>query len=241
MREPVPGLRPPPRRAAQARPHRPAVDDPRHPGTARRAVLARQRDQLLACDCFTVETLFLKTPHVMFFLELGTRRVRLAGCTAHPTTAWVAQQARNCTWTVQDEGSPCRVLIHDRDAKFSAAGDRVFAAEGLEPIRTPYRATRANAHAECWGRSAREECLDQILIVGDGHRRRVLAAYIARLQWDVAAPWARPAHPGGTDSVARAGVHPAARSPGRPAPRLLPRGGLPPALLSAPASTGHAP
>ena len=61
---------------------------------------------VLACDFFTVETLFLTTRHGLFFLEVGTRRVHLAGCTAHPTATWVTQRARNLCWTMQDTGAP---------------------------------------------------------------------------------------------------------------------------------------
>jgi hypothetical protein len=144
-----------------------------------RAFLARHRAQILACDFFTVETLCLKTIHVLFFLEVGTRRVHLAGCTAHPTATWVTQQARQLAWTLQEAGTPPRYLIHDRDAKFPPAFDAVFASEGVEVVRTPYRAPTANAYAERWVRSARAECLDQLLIGGEGHLRRVLADYIA--------------------------------------------------------------
>ncbi len=147
--------------------------------TTWRQFLTGHRDMLLACDFFTVETVFLKTLHVLFFLEVGTRRVHLAGCTAHPTTAWVTQQARQLNWTLQEDGRPVRYLIHDRDAKFPAAFDTVFAAEGVDVIRTPYRAPNANAHAERWIRSAREECLDHLLIAGEAHLRRVLTEYVA--------------------------------------------------------------
>jgi putative transposase len=67
-------------------------------GSTWRAFVSRHHDQLLACDFFTVETLFLKSISVLFFVELGTRRVHLAGCTAHPTAAWVTQQARQLSW-----------------------------------------------------------------------------------------------------------------------------------------------
>ena len=141
--------------------------------------LARHRDVVLACDFFTVETLFLKTIHALFFLEIGTRRVHLAGCTAHPTAAWVTQQARQLAWTLQDaDTSPC-FLIHDRDAKFPPAFDIVFASEGVEIVHTPYRAPNANAYAERWIRSARAECLDHLLIVSEAHLRRVLTEYVA--------------------------------------------------------------
>ena len=140
--------------------------------------LARHRDVILACDFFTVETLFLKTLYALFFLELRTRRVHFVGCTARPTAAWVTQQARNLAWTLQEDGHPVRYLIHDRDAKFPPAFDTVFATEGVEISRTPYRAPNANAHAERWVRSVREECLDHLLIVNAAHLRRVLAAYV---------------------------------------------------------------
>src|SRR3954447_11717654 len=137
------------------------------------------KDAVLACDFFTVETLFLKTLHVLFFLEVGTRRVHLAGCTAHPTAAWVTQQARQLAWTMQEAGASPRFLIHHRDAKFPPAFDAVFASEGLEVVRTPYRAPNANAYAERWVRSARAECLDHLAVTGEAHLRRVLAEYIA--------------------------------------------------------------
>jgi putative transposase len=124
-----------------------------------------------------VETLFLQTVYILFFIELGTRRVHVAGCTAHPTAAWVTQQARQLSWQHQDGVLPMRYLLHDRDSKFAPAFDTVFASEGVEVIRTPYRAPNANAVAERWIRSAREECLDHLLIVGEGHLRRVLTAY----------------------------------------------------------------
>ena len=83
-----------------------------------RQFLAQHRAAVLACDCFTDETLFMTTLHGLFFLEIGTRRVHLAGCTAHPTAAWVTQQARQLAWTLQEADAAPRYLIPDRDAKF---------------------------------------------------------------------------------------------------------------------------
>jgi len=143
-----------------------------------REFLGQHRDILLACDFFTVETLLLKTVYTLFFIELGTRRVHLAGCTAHPTAAWVIQQARNLAWTLQEGGQRVRYRRHDRDAKFLPAFDTVFAAEDVEVIRTPYRAPNANAHAERWVRSAREACLDHRLIANEAHLRHVATEYV---------------------------------------------------------------
>jgi putative transposase len=111
-----------------------------------RAFLAHYREYVVACACFTVDTLFLQRLYVLFFLELGTRRVHLAGCTAAPDAAWVTQQARQCSWRLQDDQpGTVRFLIHDRDAKFAAGFDTVFASEGVAVIRTPARAPNANA------------------------------------------------------------------------------------------------
>ena len=143
-----------------------------------RTFLRHYQGELLACDFFTVETVWLKTIYVLFFIEIGTRRVHLAGCTSQPTAGWVVQQARQFSWTIQDERLPLHFLIHDRDAKFPAAFDTVFAAEEIEIIRTPFRAPKANAFAERWIRSVREECLDHLLIVHERHLHRVLREYI---------------------------------------------------------------
>jgi hypothetical protein len=85
-------------------------------------------------------TLWLGRLYVLFFIELGSRRVHLAGCSANPSGSWVAQQARNLSWSLAERSDPLRFLIHDRDSKFTRAFDEVFASEGLEIIRTPFRA-----------------------------------------------------------------------------------------------------
>ncbi len=92
---------------------------------------------LLASDFFTVETFWLRTVYVLFFIELHTRRVYLAGCTSEPTSAWVTQQARQVLWDLQARPVAVRYLIHDRDAKFSPAFEAVFVAEGIDMVLTP--------------------------------------------------------------------------------------------------------
>jgi transposase InsO family protein len=111
---------------------------------------------------------------VLFFIELESRRVHLAGCTTNPTGAWVTQQARNLSFTGLLERT--RFLIHDRDSKFSASFDEVFRSEGIKVIQTPIRAPQANAYAERFVRTIRSECLDWLLILGRRHLERVLGA-----------------------------------------------------------------
>src|SRR5262249_52966062 len=97
---------------------------PRRSGPSWRQFLRQQAASMLACDFFTVETISLRRFYVLFFIELESRRVHLAGCTTNPTGAWVTQQARNLSFTGLFER--VRYLIHDRDSKFSAAFDEVF-------------------------------------------------------------------------------------------------------------------
>ena len=130
-----------------------------------RTFLKHYRQQMLACDFFTVETLHLQTLYVLFFIELGSRRVHLAGCTTNPDLAWVTQQARKLVWHLDETKTPMRFLIHDRDSKFTTNFDHVFVSEGMEIVRTPFRAPKANAIAERWVCSVRHECLDHLLIL----------------------------------------------------------------------------
>src|SRR3989440_2481142 len=148
---------------------------PRRSGPSWREFLRQQAAGMLACDFFTVETISLRRFYVLFFIELASRRVHLAGCTTNPSGAWVTQQARNLSFTGVFERM--RFLIHDRDSKFAASFDEVFRSEGIKVIHTPIRAPQANAYAERFVRTVRAECLDWLLIVGRRHLERVLRVY----------------------------------------------------------------
>jgi transposase InsO family protein len=150
---------------------------PRRVATNWRAFLRQQAAGIMACDLFTVDTVWLGRLYVLFFIELGSRRVQLAGATAHPDGAWVTQQARNL---LMREHRPLRFLIRDRDAKFTRAFDDVFRPEGAEVLITPVQAPNANAYAERWIRTVRAECLDWLLIIGRGHLEQVLRVYVER-------------------------------------------------------------
>jgi putative transposase len=121
---------------------------PGRAGLSWRAFLRAQAQSMLAVDFFTVETVRLQRLYVLFFIELGSRRVHLAGCTANPSGGWVTQQARQLAWTLSERSIPPRFLIHDRDSKFTRDFDNVFRSEGIEIVRTPIRAPKANAIAE---------------------------------------------------------------------------------------------
>jgi putative transposase len=151
---------------------------PRPTATTWRAFLRRQAAGILACDFFTVDTVWLRRLYVLFFIDVATRRVHLAGVTANPNAAWVTQQARNLLLRLEDQERRVRFLIRDRDTKFCRGFDDVFRSEGANVLVTPVQAPNANAYAERWVRTVRTECLDWLLIVGRGHLEQVLRIYV---------------------------------------------------------------
>ena len=150
---------------------------PRRGGPTWTQFLRAQASGLLAADFFTVETVGLTRLYVVFVVEVRQRCVHLMGITAHPTGAWVAQQARNLLMDLDEQAHRFRYLIRDRDAKFTAEFDTVFTASGIDVVKVPPRAPRANAHAERWVRTARSECLDWTLVWNDRQLYRVLSEY----------------------------------------------------------------
>ncbi len=147
-------------------------------GLSWREFLGAQAHSMLAVDFFTVETVRLQRPYVPFFIELGSRRVHLGGCTANPSGGWVAQQARQLSWTLSLRSSPARFLIRDRDSKFTRDFDIVFRSEGIEIIRTPVQAPKANAIAERFVHTIRAECLDCLLILNRRQLERALRIFV---------------------------------------------------------------
>ena len=119
----------------------------------------------------------LRRVYALVFLEHGTRRLHVAGVTAHPTASWTVQQARNLATELGAHVDSLRFLIRDRDAKYTGSFDAVFAADGIETLKTAPRAPRMNAHCERIIGTLQREALDHLLIWSETHARRVLDTY----------------------------------------------------------------
>jgi hypothetical protein len=136
---------------------------------------------LAGTDFFTVEVLTwrgLVTYYVLFFIEVGSRRVSVGGITRHPDSLWMEQVARNAT--MQDTGylNGCRYLLHDRDKKFCREFRETLAAGGVKSTPIPARSPNLNAHAERWVRSIKEECLSKLILIGENSLRRVVSNFV---------------------------------------------------------------
>jgi transposase InsO family protein len=147
-------------------------------GPSWREFLRTQAHSIIAVDFFTVDTVWLQRLYVLFFIELGSRRVHLAGCTPHPDEAWVTQQARQVSWGLVERTEPVRFLIRDRDRKFTRSFDAVFEAQHMRVVRTPVQAPEANGIAERFVRTVRSECLDWCLMLNALHLEHTLKVFV---------------------------------------------------------------
>ena len=142
--------------------------------------IKRHMDTLWACDFFTkdVWTTFGKaTYYVLFFIHVGTRRVKIAGATCQPNGPWVEQHARNLVMEMADRGETASFLLKDGDTKFTAKFDEVFKSEGITVKRLPYASPNLNAFAERFVQSIKNECLDQFVVFGENHLEYLIREY----------------------------------------------------------------
>jgi len=132
----------------------------------------------LATDFFGVDSVRLRRYYALLVIEVDSSVVHLLGVTTNPAMAWVVQVARNFTSVLEDAGHRFRFLIRDWDTKFTASFDEVFRAVGISAIRTPIRSPKANAFAERFVRTVREDCLDHLLVYSRRHLESVLGTYV---------------------------------------------------------------
>jgi transposase InsO family protein len=153
----------------------------RRTGTTWAEFIRRHKDCLWATDFFTTEiwtACGLTTFYVLFFIQLSTRKIVLGGVTQHPRGEWMDQVARN----VSGFGGPlatARYLIHDRDDKYAESFDAIMAAAGTQAVRLPPQSPNLNAFAERFVKSVKTECLDRMVIFGEGMLRHLLKEYLA--------------------------------------------------------------
>jgi len=139
-------------------------------------------DVLSACDFFTAEVFMpfgLITYYVLFFIQIGGRKVHLAGITPNPDEAWMKRMAINVTmadWGCLDGQ---RYLIMDRDTKFCAAFRRILNDAGVKPIRLPIRSPNLNAYSERFVLSAKSECISKLIFFGEQSLWTAMREYLA--------------------------------------------------------------
>jgi putative transposase len=151
---------------------------PRREGPTWTQFLSAQARGIVATDFFRVDTVLFRRYYVLIVIEVQSRVVHVLGATTNPNDPWVKPVARNFASDLEDAGLSFRFLLRDRDTKTTASFDEVFASIGIETIRTPIRSPRANAYAERFVRTLRQECLDHLLVVSRQHLESVLDKYV---------------------------------------------------------------
>ncbi len=120
----------------------------------------------------------LVTYYILFFIQVETRKVVIAGITRHPDDRWMQQMARNVTMDEWGFLQNFRYLIHDRDAKYTQSFQAILEAAQVKPVKLPARSPNLNAYAERWVRSVKEECLAKLILFGEASLRRTLENYL---------------------------------------------------------------
>jgi putative transposase len=146
---------------------------PRWPSQTWVTFLRNHASEIWACDFLQTYDVFLRTMFVFVVIELGSRRLVHLGVTSNPTDPWVAQQLREAT---PFRDGP-RYLIRDNDRKYGRSFARIASGTGIEVLRTPYGAPKANAICERFLGSVRRECLDHFLVLSERHLYRLMNEY----------------------------------------------------------------
>ncbi len=148
--------------------------------TTWREFIRSHQNLLVATDFFTAEVWTkggLVTYYILFFIQLESRKVHIAGMTPNPDGPWMTQMARNLTMEEWGFLTPDHQVIHDRDTKFCAAFRETIKAAGVRLVKLPPRSPNLNAHAERWVRSVKEEVLSRLILFGEDALRQMLKEY----------------------------------------------------------------
>ena len=116
--------------------------------------------------------------YVFFFIELGTRRVHLAGVTQYPKRDWVERRAREVLDVMEESGFHPKYLIRDRDGKYSEEFDKIMSSHGVEVKKTPARNPSCAVYAERWVWSVKHECLNHFVVFGKDHLKYLTICYL---------------------------------------------------------------
>jgi putative transposase len=136
---------------------------------------------IAAAACFTTEVWTwrgLVTYYTVFVIDLASRRVQILGSTPHPEALFMQQAVRTLTMGEAGVVPAPQILICVRDRKWSDDVRGRLRDAGIRVVLTPVRAPNANAYAERFVRSIKEECLDRLIPIGEGHFRRAVAEYL---------------------------------------------------------------
>ncbi|MFI0730221.1 integrase core domain-containing protein [Streptomyces sp. NPDC021225] len=139
--------------------------------------LRSQAGALLACDFFETVTLSGARMYIFAVIEHSSRRIRVLGATAHPTTSWVTQAAKNLVMDLEDVGCRARFMIRDRDGKFPGLFDDVLKDAGIEVVLSGIQMPRMNSIMERWVQTGRHELLDRTLIWNQHHLLHALREF----------------------------------------------------------------
>jgi putative transposase len=143
--------------------------------------LSRHWELMVAADFFTVEVWTrrgLQRFLILFFIELSTRRVEIAGITSIANGLWMAQIGRNVTDAVDGFLNGKRYLIHDRDTLFTAEFLSLVASIGVKSVKLPPRSPNLNAYAERFVRTIKESCLERLILFGENSLRKAVHEFV---------------------------------------------------------------
>ncbi len=145
------------------------------------AYIKRTFETLWACDFFTKTVWTALGPraiYVLFFINIRTRKVHIAGITQHPNKEWMQKTAKSLGYLSGDGGPGRKLLVRDRDRKFTQEFDEILGRSGIEVRKIPYRSPNLNPYAESWVSTVKRECLNYFAVFGMAHFEYLVREYV---------------------------------------------------------------